>query len=81
MASSIPDPVPENATPEQMKRIINYWSREAKCDHGRWVSAMEEYDRFKKRSYVAIRNAGVVGFLVGLSVGLTAWVVAQVLLR
>lgn len=52
MSSSIPDPVPPHATPEQLRHIINYWRIEANCNYGRWITALDELSELRKSSFV-----------------------------
>ena len=52
MSSSIPDPVPPHATPEQLRHIINYWRIEANCNYGRWIAALDELSELRKSSFV-----------------------------
>jgi hypothetical protein len=52
MSSSIPDPVPPHATPEQLRHIINYWRIEASHNYGRWINAVDELNELRKSSFV-----------------------------
>ena len=52
MSSSIPDPVPPHATPEQLRHIINYWRIEANHNYGRWINAVDELNELRKSSFV-----------------------------
>jgi hypothetical protein len=52
MSSSIPDPVPPHATPEQLRHIINYWRIEANHNYGRWIAAADELNELRKSSFV-----------------------------
>jgi hypothetical protein len=52
MSSSIPDPVPPHATPEQLRHIINYWRIEASHNYGRWINAADELNELRKSSFV-----------------------------
>jgi len=40
MSSSIPDPVPDDASPELLRHIINYWRIESLSYQDKWVAAM-----------------------------------------
>ena len=47
VSSSIPDPIPEDATPEQLRHYVNYWRLEAEAHAFRWSLAMQYGDRLK----------------------------------
>lgn len=48
MSSSIPDPVPEDATPAQLRHILNYWRIEAMHSAQQHWRAMDEIDKMRK---------------------------------
>ena len=47
MSSSIPDPIPDDATPEQLRHYVNYWRLEAQSYAFRWNLAMQYGDNLK----------------------------------
>ena len=47
MSSSIPDPIPDDATPEQLRHYVNYWRLEAQGYAVRWNLAMQYGDNLK----------------------------------
>ena len=47
MSSSIPDPIPDDATPEQLRHYVNYWRLEAQSYAFRWNLAMQYGDKLK----------------------------------
>ena len=47
MSSSIPDPIPDDATPEQLRHYVNYWRLEAQAYAFRWNLAMQYGDNLK----------------------------------
>jgi hypothetical protein len=49
MSSSIPDPVPDDASPELLRRVLNYWRIEAITDQARWSDALVEIDLLKDK--------------------------------
>ena len=49
MSSSIPNPIPDGATVEQLRRIASYWMIEAHTEHHRWIMAMDECDILRKK--------------------------------
>ena len=57
MSSSIPDPVPHDASPKLLRHIINYWRIEAQTANHRWVLAMEDCDKLKAENE-RLRRAG-----------------------
>ena len=57
MSSSIPDPIPDDATPEQLRHIANYWRLEAQGYAFRWNLAMQYGDNLKAE-VERLRKAG-----------------------
>ena len=57
MSSSIPDPIPDDATPEQLRHIANYWRLEAQGYAVRWNLAMQYGDNLKAEN-ARLRKAG-----------------------
>jgi hypothetical protein len=47
VSSSIPDPIPDDATPEQLRHYVNYWRLEAQGYAVRWNLAMQYGDNLK----------------------------------
>ena len=47
MSSSIPEQIPEDATPEQLRHYVNYWRIEAQSYAFRWNLAMQYGDSMK----------------------------------
>jgi len=54
---SIPDPIPDDATPEQLRHYVNYWRLEAQGYAFRWNLAMQYGDN-KKAEVERLRKAG-----------------------
>jgi hypothetical protein len=57
VSSSIPDPIPDDATPEQLRHYVNYWRMEAKGYAFRWNLAMQYGDNLKAEN-ARLRKAG-----------------------
>ena len=57
MSYSIPDPIPDDATPEQLRHIANYWRLEAQGYAFRWNLAMQYGDNLKAE-VERLRKAG-----------------------
>ena len=57
MSSSIPDPIPYDATPEQLRHYVNYWRLEAQGYAVRWNLAMQYGDNLKAENE-RLRKAG-----------------------
>ena len=57
MSSSIPDPIPDDATPEQLRHYVNYWRLEAQGYAFRWNLAMQYGDNLKAENE-RLRKAG-----------------------
>jgi len=57
VSSSIPDPIPDDATPEQLRHIANYWRLEAQGYAFRWNLAMQYGDNLKAE-VERLRKAG-----------------------
>jgi len=54
---SIPDPIPDDATPEQLRHYVNYWRLEAQGYAFRWNLAMQYGDNLKAENE-RLRKAG-----------------------
>lgn len=48
MSSSIPDPLPEDASPFQLKHALNYWRVEAMHQGQQYWRAMAEMEKMHK---------------------------------
>ena len=57
MSYSIPDPIPDDATPEQLRHYVNYWRLEAQGYAFRWNLAMQYGDNLKAENE-RLRKAG-----------------------
>ena len=57
MSSSIPDPIPDDATPEQLRHYVNYWRLEAQGYAFRWNLAKQYGDNLKAENE-RLRKAG-----------------------
>ena len=57
MSYSIPDPIPDDATPEQLRHYVNYWRLEAQGYAVRWNLAMQYGDNLKAENE-RLRKAG-----------------------
>ena len=57
MSSSIPDPIPDDATPEQLRHYVNYWRLEAQGYAVRWNLAMQYGDNLQAEN-ARLRKAG-----------------------
>ena len=57
VSSSIPDPIPDDATPEQLRHYVNYWRLEAQGYAFRWNLAMQYGDNLKAE-VARLRKAG-----------------------
>jgi hypothetical protein len=57
VSSSIPDPIPEDATPEQLRAYVNYWHLEAVSYAYRWNTALQWGDNMKAQND-RLRKAG-----------------------
>ena len=57
MSYSIPDPIPDDATPEQLRHYVNYWRLKAQGYAFRWNLAMQYGDNLKAEN-ARLRKAG-----------------------
>jgi len=57
VSSSIPDPIPDDATPEQLRHYVNYWRLEAQGYAVRWNLAMQYGDNLQAEN-ARLRKAG-----------------------